>query len=115
MSGHYNSAYNGESLFRLPARTLNDARYSKGASNLRTPVKAAVRISRPPDQIWGKYNNYRANGEALSAVIHIAVVGLLLSGVFVTHQITQRETRQVVTLIAPSPDTYALPISKKII
>jgi protein TonB len=115
MSSHQNSAYNSESLFRLPARTLNDARYSRGASNPRTPVTSAVRISRPPDQIWGTYNNYRANGVAVSAVIHIAVIGLLLSGIFVSHQITQRQTRQVVTLIAPSPDTYALPISKKVI
>jgi periplasmic protein TonB len=115
MSSHQNSAYNGESLFRLPARTLNDAYYSKGAPNPRTLARAAVRASRPPEQIWGKYNNYRANGVAVSAVIHIAVIGLLLSGVFVSHEITQRQTRQVVTLVAPSPDTYTLPISKKII
>jgi TonB family protein len=48
-------------------------------------------------------------------MIHVAVIGLLLSGIFVTHQITQRETRQTVTLIAPSPESYALPVAKKVI
>src|SRR5579862_1004236 len=115
MSSHQNSAYNSESLFRLPARTHNGPRYAKDSSTARMPVRTAVRVSRPPDQIWGKYNNYRANGVAVSAAIHIAVVGLLLSGIFVSHQITQAQPRQVVTLIAPSPDTYALPVSKKII
>jgi TonB family protein len=74
-----------------------------------------VRASRPPDQIWGQYNNYRANGVAVSAIVHVGLVALLLSGVFVSHQITQRQERQVVTLIAPSPDTYALPVAKKVI
>src|SRR5579863_3639062 len=115
MSSHQNSTYNSETLFRLPARTPNGSRYVKEVSTPRPPVKTAVRISRAPDQIWGKYNNYRANGVAVSAAIHIAVVVLLLSGIFVSHQITQAQPRQVVTLIAPSPDTYALPVSKKII
>jgi protein TonB len=115
MSSHQNSTYNSETLFRLPARTPNGSRYAKEVSTSRTSMKTAVRISRPPDQIWGKYNNYRANGVAVSAVIHIGVIGLLLSGIFVSHQITQAQTRQVVTLIAPSPDTYALPVAKKII
>jgi TonB family protein len=79
-------------------------------------LKTTKRVSRrPPDEIWGRYNNYRSNGVAISAVIHAAVIALLLSGVFVTHQITERVTRQTVTLIAPSPESYALPVAKKVV
>jgi periplasmic protein TonB len=114
MSSHQNSAYNGESFFQIPGRAINPARPREGRP-LRPAVNRAARIARPPEQIWGQYNNYRANGVAVSAMIHIAVIGLLLSGIFVSHQITQRQERQVVTLIAPSPDSYALPVSKKVV
>lgn len=109
MSSHHNSAYNSESLLRMPRRAADRARwdvYSSGSN---------LRLAKPPDEIWGRYNNYRTNGVVVSAVIHIAVIGLLLSGVFVTHQITQRQTHQTVTLIAPSPETYALPAAKKVV
>lgn len=105
MSSHQNSAYSQESFMRIPRPTLAHSR----AQQTRTRAVVA------PDQIWGRYNNYRSNGVAVSAVIHIAVIGLLVSGVFVSHQITQKQTRQVVTLIAPSPDTYALPVAKKVV
>jgi len=105
MSSHQNSAYSQESFMRIPRPTLARSR----AQQTRTRAVVA------PDQIWGRYNNYRTNGVAVSAVIHIAVVGLLVSGVFVSHQITQKQTRQVVTLIAPSPDTYTLPVAKKVV
>ena len=78
-------------------------------------MESGARVTRPPDQIWGQYNNYRANGVAVSAMVHVAVIGLLLSGIFVSHQVTQRATHENVTLIAPSPDTYALPVAKKVI
>jgi periplasmic protein TonB len=68
------------------------------------------------DAIWGNYNNYRSNGVAISAALHVVVLVLLLSGIFVSHQIVERaQTRQVVTLIAPSPDSYALPTAKKVV
>jgi protein TonB len=115
MSSHQNSAYNSE-FFRLPGRTASGTRYGKDPRQSRSPLgAAAVRVARPPEQIWGQYNNYRANGVAVSAMIHVFVIGLLLSGAFVTHQVVQRQERQTVTLIAPSPDTYALPVSKKIV
>lgn len=109
MSSHQNSTYNSE-FFRLQARAPGAARDLR-----QRQANPAVRIARPPEQIWGQYNNYRANGVVISAMIHVAVVGLLLSGLFVTHQITQRHERQVVTLIAPSPEDYALPTAKKVI
>ena len=113
MSSHQNSAYNSEPWLRLPARDLSSRGYSRTVP--RPMLKTTKRVSRPPDEIWGRYNNYRSNGVAISAVIHVAVIGLLLSGVFVTHQITERVTRQTVTLIAPSPESYALPVAKKVI
>lgn len=114
MSSHQNSAYNGE-YFELPVRGVASPRQIRDPRAMRPGVNRGVRVGRPPEKIWGEYNNYRANGVAVSAMIHIAVVGLLLSGVFVSHQITQRQQRQVVTLIAPSPDSYALPVSKKVV
>ncbi len=114
MSSHQNSAYNNESYFQLPGRAIGPAR-PRDPRALRPAANRAPRIVRPPEQIWGQYNNYRANGVAVSAIIHIAVIGLLLSGIFVSHQITERKQRQVVTLIAPSPESYALPVAKKVI
>lgn len=112
MSSHQNSAYNSEPWLHLPARDMSNSRHSRV---LPRPVMVTRRGTRPPDAIWGQYNNYRSNGVAVSAIIHIAVIGLLLSGAFVSHEIVQKQTRQTVTLIAPSPESYALPVAKKVI
>ncbi len=109
MSSHQNSAYNNE-FFALRGRVAGRSPHDVHQAQR---THAVARIARPPEQIWGNYNNYRANGVAISAMIHVAVIGLLLSGIFVTHQIAQRQERQVVTLIAPSPEDYALPTAKK--
>src|SRR5256885_12566450 len=114
MSSHQNSAYNGESFFQIPGRAVNPARPREGRP-LRPAVNRAARIARPPEQIWGQYNNYRANGVAVSAMIHIAVIVLLLIGLFASHQVTQRQQRQRVTLIAPPPDSYSLPGCKQVV
>jgi len=111
MSSHQNSAYNQQAMLRMPRPALVHSRVQQSRSSANGRISSA----QAPDRIWGHYNNYRANGVAVSAVIHIAVIGLLVSGVFVSHQITQKETRQTVTLIAPSPDTYTLPVAKKIV
>lgn len=113
MSSHQNSAYNGEPFFQM-GRAVSSTHYVRDVRPLRPALHPSVRIGRPPEQIWGQYNNYRANGVAVSAMIHIAIVGLLLSGMFVSHEITQRQKREVVTLIAPSPETYTLPVSRKV-
>jgi periplasmic protein TonB len=73
-----------------------------------------ARKSFAPDEIWGHYNNYRSNGMVGSAVFHILALGVLLGGAsFGHHVVEQAKPREVVTLIAPSPDTYTLPMSKK--
>jgi periplasmic protein TonB len=68
-----------------------------------------------PDAIWGQYNNYRSNGLLGSVIVHALLIGLILGvttlGSKVVPQIIPHET---VTLIAPSPETYALPVAKKI-
>jgi TonB family protein len=106
-----NSAYN-ESYFHLPARGSAPARYAPQQTG--RPV-ARPRPTRPPDEIWGHYNNYRANGLTISAIVHLVFIGLLLSGIFVSHQITVQKKRETVTLIAPSPDSYVMPVAKKVI
>lgn len=115
MSSHQNPTYNAESALRVTPRNV-PARYPAQVRRMPAPYsKAGSRISRPPDEIWGKYNNYRSNGVAISAAVHLAIIGLLLSGIFVTHQVVQKATHETVTLIAPSPDSYALPVAKKVI
>ncbi len=115
MSTHQNSAFS-EAMLELRQQSLSRSRYDSAALGMRSVPQPRARIARPPDEIWGKYNNYRSNGVAISAIVHIAVIGLLLSGVFVGHQIVeQAKPREVVTLIAPLPDSYALPTAKKVV
>jgi protein TonB len=116
MSSHQNSAFNGESAFELVPPTLSRTRYPVDVRTLHPQRKPGQRSSHAPDEIWGHYNNYRSNGVAMSVVIHIVLLGVLLSGAFFGHEIVQKVApRQTVTLIAPSPESYALPTSKKII
>jgi protein TonB len=74
------------------------------------------RRSPAPDAIWGQFNNYRSNGLKWSAIVHIAAVGLLLSGaMFGHHVVEQVQQHETVTLVAPSPDSYAMPVAKKVV
>src|SRR5258708_19812635 len=52
-----------------------------------------------------------------SAIVHIAALGPLLSGVTFGHQVVQEvvEKHETVTLIAPSLDSYAMPVARKVI
>ena len=116
MSSHQNSAFNGESALGLVPPTLSRTRYQVGPRVSRPQVRPSPRHSRASGEIWGRYNNYRSNGLAMSAMIHVVLIGLLASGVFVSHQIVQQQApREVVTLIAPSPDSYALQSSKTVV
>jgi periplasmic protein TonB len=111
MPSHQNAAYHGQSFSRAPANKVGGPR----VNDIRLVPSARSVSAGAPIQIWGQYNNYRANGVAVSAIVHIALIGLLASGIFVSHQITQRESRQTVTLIAPSPDTYTMPVAKTVV
>lgn len=116
MSSHQNSILQGEPAFELAPPALSRTRHPINARAIRQELSAVPRISRPPDEIWGHYNNYRSNGVAISAMIHIGLLGLLLSGALFGHQIVQAVARQeTVTLIAPPPDSYTLPTSRKLV
>lgn len=110
MSSPSNSAFNGESALEMIPTPLSRNRYQTS----RRSARASSRTRDP--EIWGQYNNYRANGVVVSAVVHIALIGLLVSGAFFGHQIVQAVApRETVTLIAPSPDTYILQTAKKVV
>jgi periplasmic protein TonB len=49
-----------------------------------------------------------------SAIIHIALVGLIVGGAIFGRPVAEQlQQRQTVTLIAPPPDSYTLPASKR--
>src|SRR3984885_53759 len=113
MSSPSNSAFNGESALNMIPQPLARSRYEKSGTRAVRPVaKTPARKSQGPDAIWGQYNNYRANGVVVSAIVHVVLIGALLSGAFFGHQIVQKVVeRQKVTLIAPSPDSYIMQVS----
>jgi protein TonB len=84
--------------------------WSKGKSSLRQTQSLA------PEAIWGQFNNYRSNGLMGSAIVHLVALGLILSGITFGHQVVQQvQKHETVTLIAPSPDSYAMPVAKKVV
>jgi TonB family protein len=112
MSSYQNSFLDRESpvaQLRVPQRLQK--------VELRAVNPRSTRVLRQPEVIWGTYNNYRSNGVAVSAVLHMLLVGLLISGAFFGHQIVVQQVKkhEIVTLIAPSPETYNLPASKKLV
>jgi protein TonB len=112
MSSYQNSALTTESVVSIVPRAPHVGVYGARATQLSTRSSGAS----SPDAIWGHYNNYRSNGIVVSAIVHVVLIGLLVSGVLVGHQVVQQVTsRPTVILIAPSPDSYALPTSKKVI
>lgn len=69
-----------------------------------------------PGEVWGHYNNYRSNGLVGSGIVHIVLLGLIFAGAAVGHEVVQQaKKREVVTLIAPSPDSYVFQTSKKVV
>lgn len=118
MSTHSNSALHGDSMLELLPEPTTRNRYdnlSSSATANRAP-QTFRKITRPPEEIWGQFNNYRSNGVVVSTIVHIVVIGFLLSGAFFGHEVVARiAPKEEVTLIAPSPDTYALPTAKKLV
>jgi len=86
------------------------ARPTRAGSQLREKSAPA------PDAIWGQFNNYRSNGLVGSVAVHVVLLGLILSSAIYGHQVVQQvRQRETVILIAPSPDSYAMPVAKKIV
>ena len=117
MSSYQNSAFHGESIGKIaPQRSYSSGSGSGAQAMPLQRVRPMANVSPLPNQIWGQYNNYRSNGVAISAIVHLGLLGLILSGVLVGDRVIQKVApRETVMLIAPSPDTYALPASKKIV
>jgi TonB family protein len=100
--------------FRYSSSAVLDTLYAVPRVQL---VKVHGRGPKPiaPDAIWGQYNNYRSNGLVGSAVVHAIVLCLILGGAVFGHKVVEQvKPHETVTLIAPSPDSYALPVAKKI-
>jgi len=82
----------------------------------RVPPRVRGQKTLGPDAIWGQFNNYRSNGLAGSAIVHMVLLGLILAGAAFSHQVVQKvEQHETVTLIAPSPDSYAMPVAKTVV
>lgn len=95
-------------LDRFPARLQ-----SRGYERV-TPLSSKSRAAEPPvPEIWGQYNNYRSTGLKGSAMVHAVLLGLIASASIGHHVVQEVKKHEVVTLIAPSPDTYNLPAAKK--
>lgn len=95
--------------------------YAEPRSTYATPGKTVVRTHMRertpagPDAIWGQYNNYRSNGLAGSVVVHVVLIGLILAVTAYSPKVVPQITKlEHVTLIAPSPDSYALPVAAKV-
>jgi hypothetical protein len=75
---------------------------------VRMPARPRDQKLLAPDAIWGQYNNYRSNGLVGSVVFHIIAVGLILAATIFGHKVVAKAPEhETVTLIAPSPDSYA--------
>lgn len=113
MSDQHSSRQTANTFFPFNSSAVIDSSQAG-----RPPVRRVYlerKAAAAPDVIWGQFNNYRSNGLAWSAGVHVVVLGLLLGGTLLAPKVVQQvQKHEVVTLIAPSPDTYALPVAKKI-
>jgi TonB family protein len=95
-----------------------DPRYRGRERNVRpinTPAQFRSKVA-GPDAIWGQFNNYRSNGLTMSAIVHAVAIALILGSALLGHEVVQKvEQHETVTLIAPSPDSYAMPVAKKVV
>jgi periplasmic protein TonB len=106
-----------EGLNNFPGREPYAVR-ERAMPVIRLNTKTQTRVTKPlgPDAIWGQYNNYRSNGLAGSIAVHVVVLALILgSSLFGHHVVQVVQQHETVTLIAPSPDSYALPVAKKLV
>jgi periplasmic protein TonB len=96
-------------------RTLYTGRDRARRQTPRYPVREQKNLA--PEAIWGQFNNYRSNGLWGSMMVHAALFGLIAASAIFGHQVVvqQVQKHETVTLIAPSPDSYALPVAKKVV
>ncbi len=106
-------------FFPVSSSAMIDPLYGGRGRTVR-PINATARArqqkSLGPDAIWGQFNNYRSNGLAGSVAVHVVLLALLLGSAMFGHQVVQKvQQHETVTLIAPSPDSYAMPVAKKVV
>ncbi|MGA8273565.1 MAG: energy transducer TonB [Candidatus Sulfotelmatobacter sp.] len=107
--GGLNTSYSGRESYALRERPLQVVR-------INPPMPLKYQKPLGPDAIWGQYNNYRSNGLMGSAVAHVVALALIIGGSLLGHKVVPRvEQHETVTLIAPSPDSYALPVAKQVV
>lgn len=112
-----NSTTSGSSILEFVPPARETSRHPIDEPSTLRPVakRPRPRVS-PAPELWGQYNNYRADGVAVSAVVHAMFIGVLVASAVFSRPIVQPAAPQeVVTLIAPAPDSYALPVSKQVI
>jgi periplasmic protein TonB len=117
MANHQSPRIAAHTLFSGSSSAVLDTLYSGRERTVR-PDSARSRLREPqalaPEAIWGQFNNYRSNGLVGSAVAHVVMLGLILGGAVFAPKVVERvQQHETVTLIAPSPDSYALPIARK--
>lgn len=116
MSDQQSTRQTADVFFPGSSSSVLDTLYSGRPRTLRPAAALKQSKAAAPDAIWGQFNNYRSNGLAGSAVVHVIAVALILGGITFGHQAVQQvQKHETVTLIAPSPDTYALPVAKKVV
>lgn len=107
-------------LLQFSSSTVLDRGYAARPRTAVRPQPPNPRMRREqvvaPDAIWGQYNNYRSNGLVGSAIVHVVLLALILGSAVFGRQVVQKvQQHETVTLIAPSPDSYALPVAKKVV
>lgn len=113
-----NSRQTANTFFPGASSALIDPRsgHKPSAKRFETPTRFRQPKSVGPDAIWGQFNNYRSNGLAVSGAVHVVALALLLAGTFFGHEVVQKvQPHETVTLIAPSPESYAMPVAKKVV
>jgi periplasmic protein TonB len=110
--GFYSASSASSSAVLNPIYTGRQSR----PSQMPMRPRPQMRKSAAPDAIWGQFNNYRSNGLAGSAIVHVVLLAAILGTATFGHQVVEKvQQHETVTLIAPSPDSYALPVAKKVV
>lgn len=107
-----NSQMGVATVGRFPAR-YQPAYSDYEQLKLRPRPRAGEKVA-TPEMIWGQYNNYRSTGLKGSILFHLVLLGAIFASALFGHQVVEQvKKREIVTLIAPSPEEYTLPTSKK--
>lgn len=118
MSNHQSPRFAADTMYPVSSSAVLDNLYGsrqRGARPENVTLRRAPQ-NLAPEAIWGQFNNYRSNGLVGSAIAHVIILGLILASALFGHQVVQKvQQHETVTLIAPSPDTYALPVAKKVV